>query len=260
MSARRIRLVVLALMALGAVDASGPSAAATLPSIYVQYADDCSVGISVDGGTILEPSATPAVIPPGSYQIVLRAPENSAACAISFQLTGPGVQLLFDFGGEGLNDQATETLLPGSTYLAVDLNEAARTRAVFSTSATGSSSTLVKQPQTTATGHGQVATDVVGSAVLAYRGGLRATIGTTGPLVLRAHGRAVTSIRAGRYDLAVLDRTARSGLMVGKLHGRAVALTGAAFVGTRTERVALTAGTWVLSSSGARALRIVVYA
>jgi hypothetical protein len=252
-------LLVLVLTAIAGASAPGPGAA-TLPSIYVQYADDCSVGVTVDGGIIVSPAPTPAVIPPGQYQVVLRAPENSAACAISFQLSGPGVQLLFDFGGEGLNDQATETLLPGSTYVALDLNEPARTRAAFSTASTGSSSTLVTQSASTATGHGQASTDLVGSARPVYRGALAVTVGPGGAVALTARGKPVTTLEEGRYDLKVDDRTAKRGLSVQKLHGHPVALTGAAFVGRRTRRVALTPGAWLLYSSFARPFRIVVSA
>ena len=189
---------------------------------------------------------------------MLGAPENSAACAISFQLSGPGVQLLFDFGGEGLNDQATETLLPGSTYVALDLNAPARTRAVFTTAANGSSSTLVGQSSSTATGDGQASTDLVGSARLAYRGAVAVTVERGGTVALRVRGKTVASIVAGRYEIAVDDRTAKSGLAVQKLHRRAVAITSAVFVGKRTRQIALTPGTWLLYSSAARPVRIVV--
>jgi hypothetical protein len=257
--AARPWLLALAAVAIAGTYPLAPGAA-TLPSIYVQYGDDCSVGITVDGGITVSPTTTPAVIPPGPYQVVLRAPENSAACAIEFQLSGPGVQLLFDFGGEGLNDQATETLLPGSTYMALDLNAPARTRAIFTTAANGSSSTLVGQSSSTATGHGEVATDLVGSARVPYRGTLAATLGIGGAVALRVRGKAVTSIRAGRYDLAVDDRTAKSGLALQKARRRAVAITSAVFVGRRTRRIALTPGTWLLYSSARRPVRLVVRA
>lgn len=252
-------LLVLALAAIAGA-CSPHSRAMTLPSIYVQYADDCSVAVSVDGGITVSPAATPAVIPPGQYQIVLRAPENSAACAISFQLSGPGVQLLFDFGGEGLNAQATETLLPGSTYVALDLSEPARTRAVFTTAPTGSSSTLVGPSASTATGDGQASTDLVGSARLAYRGAVAVTVERGGTVALKAHGNPVTTLVEGRYEIAIDDRSAKQGLSVQKLHGHPVALTRAAFVGKRTTRIALTPGTWLLYGAAARPFRFVVSA
>ena len=144
--------------------------------------------------------------------------------------------------------------------MALDLNAPARTRAVFTTATTGSSSTLVAQQASTATGHGEVATDLVGSARVPYRGTLAATLGIREPSRSWRTRKPVTSVRTGRYDLAVDDRTTASGLAVQKLRGRAVAITSARFVGKRTRRIALTPGTWLLYSSATRPLRLVVRA
>jgi hypothetical protein len=244
--------VLAASIATGAV--AGP-AGAVLPSIYVDYDDDCVFTMRADGGFRLTSATAPGTtIPPGTYQVVLSVPQDAPSCPLHFRLQGPGVELEWDFGGEALNAQATETLRPGSTYVAVDLRNTSRYRAVFTAAASGSSSGLVTATPSTATGKGQASSDLVGSAILPYRGVLKASVGAA---ALTWKGRAVRSLRAGRYDVVVADGTPRRGLTARKRNGRAVTLTGAAFVGTRTTRLALTAGTWTFATGG-RTIRVAV--
>src|SRR3954469_949627 len=131
--------------------AANGGSGATLPSIYVDYGDDCVFAMHADGGIGLAASSAPGpTIPPGLYQVVLRVPQDAPSCPMQFQLLGPGVQLRWDFGGEAIPAQVTEVLLPSSTYVATDLRNPSRYRAVFSTAASGSSSSLVTQPASTA--------------------------------------------------------------------------------------------------------------
>lgn len=230
--------------------AADRAAATVLPSIYVDYGDDCVFSMHADGGIGLTASAAPGTtIPPGSYQVVLRVPQDAPSCPLQFQLQGPGVQLHWDFGGEAIGAQVTETLLPGSTYVATDLRNPARYRAVFSTATSGSSSSLVTQMPSSAGGKGQSSHDLVGSAILSYRGVLNLTVGGNGAPALRAKGKVVHSIKAGRYDLAVVDTTARAGLAVRKPNRSVLTLTTGGFVGKKTTRLALRPGAWRFSSS-----------
>jgi hypothetical protein len=254
-------VIVLAAAAAGTLGplADGRTGAAVYPSIYVDYDDDCSFTIHADGGFKLT-SATPpgTTIPPGTYQVVLRVPQDAPSCPLVFQLQGPGVQLEWDFGGEALGAQATETLQPGSTYVAADLRNPTRYRAVFSTAATGSSSSLVAPRPSTASGKGQQSSDAVGSTLVPYRGVLNLRLGVSGALRLEAKGKAVGKLKAGRYELVLVDESPRGALGVRKPKGSAVALTGAAFVGKKTTRIALTRGVWRFSSTNGSALPVVV--
>jgi hypothetical protein len=221
-----------------------------LPSIYVDYGEDCVFAMHADGGIGLAASTAPGpTIPPGSYQVVLRVPQDAPSCPLQFQLQGPGVQLHWDFGGEAIGAQVTETLLPGSTYVATDLRNPARYRAVFSTSTSGSSSSLVTETPSTAGGEGQSSHDLVGSAILAYRGVLDVAVGGGGAPSLRAKGKAVRSVKAGRYDLAVVDTTPQTGLAVRRPNKSVLTLTTGGFVGRKATRLALRPGTWRFSSS-----------
>jgi hypothetical protein len=232
---------------------------ATLPSIYVDYDDSCSFTVTADGGLSLSSATAPGTaIPPGIYQVVLRVPQDAPSCPLRFQLAGPGVQLDWDFGGEALGAQATETLRPSSTYVATDLRNPARYRAVFSTAATGSSTTLVGQTPSTAGGKGDSSGDLVGSAILRYRGMLTVTLEPSGSIRLAAKGRAVRSLKEGRYDLALDDRSARGGLALRKPNRGVVKLTSGAFVGKRTTRLALRPGTWQFSAGRSTGQLVVV--
>jgi hypothetical protein len=245
----------------GAVAGVDAGAATVLPSIYVDYGDDCTFTMHADGGLSLTSATAPGTtIPPGTYQVVLRVPQNAPSCPLQFQLQGPGVQLSWNFGGEALGAEVTETLQPASTYVATDLRNPTSLRAVFTTAASGSSSTLVTPTPSTATGKGQTSSDLVGSAISAYRGVLDVSLAPAGRVALTVHGRAVARLKAGRYDLRLDDESARGGLALAKAGAHTVTLSGVRFVGRRTARVVLTAGTWRLESGPRRAVTLVVSA
>jgi hypothetical protein len=245
----RHRLLVCLVLGLAAAAVPG-SSGAVLPSIYVEYSDDCVFSMHADGGIALAATAAPGpTIPPGTYQVVLRVPQDAPSCPLEFQLAGPGVQLRWDFGGEAIPAQVTETLLPSATYVATDLRNPARYRAVFTTTASGSSSSLVTQPPSTAGGKGESSGDPVGSAILRYRGVLNLSVAGRGAPGILVGGKSVLSLRAGRYDLAVVDTTARAGLSVQKPNRSLVTLTRRDFVGRKTTRLALRPGTWRFFSS-----------
>ena len=237
---------------------NGGARAAVVPSIYVEYSDDCVFTMRADGGIGLTATTAPGpTIAPGTYQVVLRVPQDAPSCPLEFQLVGPGVQLRWEFGGEAIPAQVTETLQPSATYVATDLRNPARYRSVFTTAAEGSSGSLVTQSPTPAGGKGETSGDLVGSAILRYRGVLRLSVAGAGAPGILIGGKSVHTLEAGRYDLAVADTTSRAGLSVRKPNKTVVALTGRSFVGKHTRRLALRAGTW-LFFSGRGAVQVVV--
>ena len=239
--------LTLVLVALATLAPAGGAEAAVLPSIYVEYSDDCVFSMHADGGIGLTATAAPGTtIPPGSYQVVLRVPQDAPSCPLQFQLQGPGVQLRWDFGGEAIPAQATEVLQPGATYVATDLRNPARYRAVFTTATSGSSSSLVTQPAPSSGGKGESSQDLVGSARLTYRGVV--TFDARGR-VLR-NGVAVRALKAGGYDIAVVDTSERAGATVRKPNKTVVTLTTRAFVGRKTTRLTLRPGTWQFAAGG----------
>lgn len=229
------------LTALVLAGSSAGAGAVTLPSIYVDYSDACTFTMRADGGIALASATAPGpTLPPGLYQLVLTAPKNAPSCPMDFKLTGPGVQLEWDFGGEALDAMATETLQPSATYVATDVANQARGYVVFSTSASGSSSSLATQVPSTATGKGETLPGVVGSDVVPSRGAATATVSGAGRLTLTYRGRRVRSLASGRYRLAVTDASRTAGVAIAT-GTRRKPLTGVAFVGRKTATIVLTA-------------------
>ena len=195
---------------LAAVLAFGPTVAlssplATLPTIYVTYTTDCTFTMSADGGIeISSPTAPGVVIPPGSYQVVVSqgyalSPGAPRCPPSTYELTGPGVSLSFVVGEGSPYEQAVASFAPSSTFVAV-VEDAPLAQLVFTTAATGSSSSLLSPTQAPAAGTAQTQPGLVGSQISSGRGTLRATVGRSGKATLSAHGRSVVSLAAGVYE------------------------------------------------------------
>jgi hypothetical protein len=246
-----LRAALVALLL--AAGAAGSGRAATLPSIYVDYSDACTFTMRADGGITLTTAAAPGTtVPPGLYQVVLTAPKNAPSCPMDFKLVGPGVDLEWTFGGEALDAMATETFVPSATYVATDIGNASRGLVVFSTTATGSSSSLVTQMPGTATGKGVTLPGVVGSALLPFRGTVLVSLPHTGAFAVTSRGRRVTTLQPGWYRLVVIDTSTARGLAEVSRSGARTVLTAGGYTGRRTLTLALTAGTALAGGAGAR--------
>jgi hypothetical protein len=247
----RIDLVVAALVAVAAATAVGsPAATPGIPSIYVDYNQNCTFSMSVDPGTQLPPSAAPGVtLPPGTYQLLismLNPSSGYAPCSTpTFTLTGPGVGTQVAFAGVELHEERLLTFQPSATYVAQDENAPASTRRLIATAASGSTSSLLGSGTTQSSGTGSVqSSDYVGSAILRYCGKLAATVSPAGKATLKLRGRSVGSLKAGKYDIVVDDRDARDGFSLKHGKQEAVAVTSPGFTGKRTKRMTLGAGKW----------------
>ena len=65
-----------------------------------------------------------------------------------------------------------------------------------------------------------------------------------GALSVAFKGKSLTRLAAGRYRIAVSDRSASKAFILQKKAHRPLAVTGSTFVGTRSLTVDLTSGTW----------------
>jgi hypothetical protein len=140
------------------------------------------------------------------------------------------------------------TFLPNTTYTwQSDRN----TAVVYTFRA---SSDVVGTPTTSSTGSGTssgsnakpTSQDITGSAVAPFRGTLTAAVSSLGRLTLAYKGRSVTSLKAGRYTVAVSDKSSTNGLLLQKLRHAALSVTSTTFVGKRSLSVTLTPGKWLV--------------
>jgi hypothetical protein len=247
----RTGFTLVAVFALAAALFAGGSNAAYpgIPSIYVNYNDDCTFSMTADGGYTFTSSSPPGpTLPPGVYQILVLMPNppQGYTCGTPvFTLSGPGVNSVTTFPQQAtLDNHVLPALQPSSTYMAYDQNAPTATRVYFTTSATGSSSSLVTTTPSQTTGKGASQTDIVGSGITPVLGKLDAAIDSAGLATLSVDGRTVTSLKAGRYELLAVDPSRSSGLMLRKTGHEAETITSRAFKGKKTVDLTLTAGTW----------------
>ncbi|HWE80247.1 MAG TPA: hypothetical protein VG265_01235 [Gaiellaceae bacterium] len=264
----RLSLALAAFLAGGAV-VGGSSADTPLPVLTIAYGTSCGFSVRVSGLTIDTSSAPGVTIPPGGYQVVITTPLPDAqfdpppsGCMLpSFSLSGPGVSWTSNvIGGRVYGDQTTLTLLPSSTYTAVDANHPQVLR-VFSTTATGSSASLLAPGQpTSSSGPAQAETQgsLIGSAVASYQGALHASVAASGKAALLSEGAGVVTLTAGLYDFVARDASRQGGFFVRKGTKKQVTITSDAFEGKKTVRVDLTAGTWTFYSNVGKPTKFVV--
>jgi hypothetical protein len=262
-----VSLALAAFLAAGTV--GGSSADTSLPVITVAYGTSCGFSVRVSGLTVETASAPGATIPPGGYEVVITTPlpdaqfdPPPAGCMLpSFSLSGPGVSWTSNvIGGRVYGDETTVTLLPSSTYTAVDANHPQILR-VFSTTATGSSSSLLVPGQSTSSSGPPTAESqgsLIGSAVASYQGALHATVSAAGKAALLSGGAGVSTLAAGLYDFVARDSSRQSGFFVRKGAKKPVAITSAVFEGKKTVRISLTAGKWTFYSTAGKPTKFVV--
>jgi hypothetical protein len=235
-----------------------------VPSIYVDYAPDCSFVMTADGGFAMNSGTSGPTLPPGNYQLVLHMPNPVAGYACTtpvFSFTGPGVNSQTTFAMESIDTDVEYTLQPSSTYVAVDRTAGASTQRIFATAATGSSSSLLPGTTTTTTtggGKGSSQPGLVGSKVATFRGKLTATVGANGKATFKRAGKTVGSLKAGRYEISVSDKSARAGFFITRRGASAISVTSLAFEGKRTRVVALAAGQWSFSTKVGRPTAFIV--
>jgi len=236
-----------------------------LPTLYVNYALNCTFTITGDSGQ------TVTSIAPGEYEVDVMTPEPFAevdlsgdlgnpsdmtACrsSVQFQLTGPGVSLsstLYD--GDSAFQLLTATLQPNSTYTAVDLNQPTVARDVFTTSATASTATLANPSSgSTSVTKGTPSQDIVGSALAPLRGSLEAIVYADGKLSLTHNGNAFTSLKTGRWNFSIDDESHKAGFEVQILHGKVQTVSTAAYVGSSVVTLTLKPGRWFFFTPGGK--------
>jgi hypothetical protein len=220
---------------------------AATPTIVVNFTQAGAVTVALPSGTPLgTTSGTPTMIPGGYYSLLLNGPGDCISLPL-FELKGPGIDYQDDMmGGEVDTHSVPLYFVPNSTYTwHIDRNQAVvytfRTSAdVVGTPPTGGLNTSHSgKPVATSQ-------DIVGSAILPFRGTLTGAVTAAGRLTLAYKGKGVTSLKAGRYLVAVTDKSSSNGFLLAKLRHSATSVTGTAFIGKRSASIRLTAGKWLV--------------
>jgi hypothetical protein len=266
----RVRLITLFVGLLVLVVAPGVQASrAAAPTLTLNVNLSGSLEVVLGNGTVLRTTTAPgAVIPPGPYLVLVKSDvPDSRDIFHLFHLSGTGVNVSSDLlPCENPRQLLTITLLPSSTYTYEDSRHTELTPIVFSTSSGGSSSDTSSNatagPANVKSSASSSNTSVVGSDGKAspFRGTLVGTVSLAGKLTLSRNGKSVSSLRSGRYKIAVDDRTPKSGFVIAGLHRQSFLVTGSSFVGKHTLTLVLNPGQWMFYSSTARKHRFTVVA
>jgi hypothetical protein len=265
---RRVSILLAVLVLLAAIVI--PSALARrlaspvpLPTLYVQYTDQCTFTVVNDAG---QPVTS---IAPGQYELDVSTPimfrllapggpsgnpNDFSGCNgwVQFQMTGPGVNVYttLDNGCSSDNVIGTWTLQPSSTYTLEDMNQPSVTRMTITTLAGGTPQVPTKSPYDTTSGKGTLSTDLIGSSA-PVRGTLQGKLAANGNLTLTLKGKPVSKLQSGRYTFAISDQDRNGGvsLQVNAKNVGATQLSRLAFVGTEKTTVMLSAGRWTVSTT-----------
>jgi hypothetical protein len=247
----RARLAAVSIGLIAALSTAQSALAQADPALYVHYTMNCTFSILGDNGAPI------STIPPGRYQVIVSSPQGFAeydlsaspdpnyACggALSFRLTGPGVNLHTTLeDGDGSADQLTATFQVGS-YTAFEDRRPTVARLVFSV-AGGASSTSGGTGSSTPSTPGSTKPSTAPASTAGLRGTLLGSVTTAGKLALKLNGKAVTSLKAGRYKVTVLDETSTSGFLIQRLGKNATAVTSKPFLGRNSVLITFNAGKW----------------
>ncbi len=260
---QRVRLTLLVGVA-AVVFCSQGAQAGSPPPLYLTFESNGSLTVTLANGAAVGNSA----IPPGPYWITFT---NDFAAERDtdhkWHISGPGIDIWTDLNcSDSTIEQYLETLHPSSTYTVQDDYHPASLRMVFRTAATGSSTSgsSSASPTTGSSGATVKNSDTVGSrTLLPYRGALVGAVTSAGKLTLLRKGKPVssTSLKAGRYTITVVDRSAKAGFMLKKVKPskEPFPVTGTAFVGKRSVRIQLGVGRWSFLSGANRPVGFFVF-
>ncbi len=211
--------------------------AAVSSTLYAGFDADGNIRLTFADGTMIgTPSPPGTVVPAGTYTIqVNNNGLDDAGGEHFFHLLGPGVNL-----SVGNNLYATltwtATFQPSSTYVYQDDQNPTTIREVFGTPGSGAGTVSPAAPQpvpgasSRAPARAARRPRTTSSALpsLPFRGTLAGTVGPTGKLTLTVKGKPVTSLKSGRYAIAVTDRSPKNGFTVQESHAGATTVTGGA--------------------------------
>jgi hypothetical protein len=233
------------------------------PTIRVQFSLNGTISVTGPSGAPLgTTSGSPPVIPAGYYTVLLLGPGGCAVIPY-FELRGPGENIANNLTeGELDNDSVNAYLQPNSTYTWRNRDVPGNVFSFATSSEVQGTPPAVAGPKgNQSSNHTTVkSTAVVGSDILPFRGTVTAAVSRAGRLSLAFKGKSIGRLSAGRYTVAVTDRSTTSGFMLQKLRHSATNVTTRTFVGKRSAKVELTPGKWIFTPSGGKQAYTIVVA
>ena len=259
MATRRLgALTVVAAISLLVLPATGSPA--DPPQLDAKFNANLTFSMWTQDGAPLGSASPPGrTIPAGYYAV--NVDDSAEIGYMTFLLQGPGVSL------RTTNDEGASALLtyfvtfqPGSTYsfsdgvnpklppLFFSTSGSVGSTQAGSTSTSGSPTSGATQSNTvspvgTATAKTKASTPSTTSSV--FRGALQATVGPTGKLTFKLGAKNVTSLKYGRYTVAVADGSSTNGFIVQETGLTAKTVSGVSFVGRRSTTVQFSIGQWL---------------
>jgi hypothetical protein len=248
-----VLVAVFGLWAAGARD----SRAAISSTLYAGFDADGNIYLTfTDGTKIGAPTLPGTLVPAGTYTINLN---NNGIDDLGnphqFHLTGPGVNLVA--AQVESTTTSTATFQPGATYVFDDDINPTTIREVFGTPGSGAGSSTVSTGTTVSSPPPAKTTPkptnnnpLLGTGNVPFRGRLTGSVSSAGKLaLLTSKGKSVSSLKAGRYTLAVTDKSARNGFTLQEIHKAAKTISSTSFVGKHSATVVLKAGQWFFYSN-----------
>jgi hypothetical protein len=238
-------IALLALTAGVALVPVGQGRAAAKQTLLVTFFPNSSVSVSLPDGTPVGTAAgSPTLIPAGYYGLQLSGPGGCVQEPL-FHLRGPGEDFVNDMiGGEVTSQYFDAFFAPNSTYTWRTDNSDNGTVYTFVTGPVVQGVAPAAPTFGGSTSTKPTSQDIVGSGIQPVRGTLAGKVSASGALSVAFKGKSLSHLAAGRYRIAVTDRSSSRGFILQKKAHKPVAVTGSRFVGTRSLTVDLTSGTW----------------
>jgi hypothetical protein len=244
---RRIRLLIaLIALAAGLGIPSAGVARSQADVLAISYIGSTSLQMRAPDGSIVRSGGT---LPAGSYSLQVDDPDYTNP---SFQMSGPGMNVSSDLDSTGMGIDrpaflGSVTLQLNGSYKIQDANIGASSAITFTAVAGGTSGGSTGGTTTTTSGGtsgGGSTGGSSGSTTTKLVGTIKASVSATGKPALSFGGRAVKTLKKGRYMFTVADHSKKAALIVWALGRHALTLSGAAATGSSSHSVTLSAGKW----------------
>jgi hypothetical protein len=231
--------------------------------LAVTYIGTTSLQLRAPSGSVVPSGGS---IPAGTYQLQV---DDADYTTPKFQISGPGVNIAgdnLDSSGMGIDRPAflgSFTFQPNASYRIQDANIGASSVVTFTTTAGGGTSGGTSSGGTSSGGSsssgggssGGTSSGGTGSSSSGSTsstkmvGTLKASVSAAGKPALTFGGKAVKTLKAGRYMVTVTDKSKKAGFIVWPLGKHAMTISGSAAIGSSSHTVTFGTGKWFFEAS-----------